>query len=140
MTTDPNPRFDVAALKGRAGETVFARGQAYHRDGHVLILAVESHRVLAEVQGSEDYRVELTGRGASIAGRCTCPAFEDRGFCKHMVATALAANAERDDGDGQQRVCPLDRIREHLKSKDAAELVQLIVSLAEEDFGPLRQA
>ena len=33
------------------------------------------------------------GAARTIGGDCSCPAFEDRGFCKHMVATALAANA-----------------------------------------------
>ena len=48
--------------------------------------------MLAQVAGTEDYRTELTGRGEDFDGECSCPAFEDWGFCKHMVATALAAN------------------------------------------------
>ena len=33
------------------------------------------------------------GAGETIKGECNCPAFGHDGFCKHMVATALAANA-----------------------------------------------
>jgi uncharacterized Zn finger protein len=31
---------------------VFARGEAYRRDGQVIILSIESQRVLAQVAGS----------------------------------------------------------------------------------------
>ena len=48
--------------------------------------------MLAQVAGTEDYRVNLIGKGETIKGECTCPAFDDYGFCKHMVATALSAN------------------------------------------------
>jgi uncharacterized Zn finger protein len=91
MTVGNLPRFDIAALKRVAG-AAFARGEAYHRDGRVELLAVEPGRVLAEVSGSEDYHVRLVRKGEAFGGECACPAFEDFGFCKHMVATALAAN------------------------------------------------
>ena len=91
------PRFDVEALRRLAG-AAFARGEAYHREGRVEILAVEPRRVLARIfMGTEDYRVNLLGKGETIKGECTCPAFDDYGFCKHMVAAGLAAN-ESDSG------------------------------------------
>jgi uncharacterized Zn finger protein len=96
MTSENLPRFDIGALKGLAGGA-FTRGEAYHRDGRVKILAVEPRRVLAQVAGTEDYSVNLIGKGETIKGECTCPAFDDYGFCKHMVATALTAN-EVDQG------------------------------------------
>jgi len=125
------PRFDPDALRRLAGDKAFARGQAYHRDGHVRILALESSRVLARVEGSEDYRVQLTGQGGRIGGTCTCPAFDDYGFCKHLVATALEINAgggtEPEDGG------VLARIRDHLKAKGGDALVEMIIGLAEQD-------
>ena len=93
----PTPvRFDVAALRKLAGSKVFERGEDYHADGQVEILSLEPERVLAQVAGNEDYRTVLTGRGKKIGGECSCPAFTDWGFCKHMVATALAANETLD--------------------------------------------
>src|ERR1700738_1897448 len=80
-------RFDVAALRG------VARGIAYHEDGHVEIVTFDMARVLARVVGSEVYRCELVGTGKKFSGECSCPAFSDWGFCKHLVATALAANS-----------------------------------------------
>jgi hypothetical protein len=131
MATENLLRFDVTALRRLAG-AAFARGEAYHRDGRVEILAFEPGRVLAEVSGTEDYRVNLLGAGDAIRGECTCPAFDDYGFCKHMVATALTAN-EIDDGVGPVGAGALARIRAHLADKPNAALVAMIVELAERD-------
>jgi uncharacterized Zn finger protein len=137
MTTRQLPRFDVDILREHAGEKVFARGEAYHRDGQVELLAVEPGRVLAQVAGTEDYRVKLTGHGKNFDGECTCPAFGDWGFCKHLVATALTVNALRADAvDG---VGALARIRDHLKQKSIDTLVEMIVDLAERDPGLFRK-
>ena len=101
MKAKSRPRFDVDALRELAGVKVFARGADYYSDGHVEILAIEPGRVLARVAGTEDYRTELTGHGEDIDGECSCRAFEDWGFCKHLVATALAVNDFRvDEADG----------------------------------------
>lgn len=132
MKTSRRPRFDLDALRAFAGEKVFARGEAYHRDGQVRILAIEPARVLAQVLGTEEYRAALTGRGREIGGECSCPAFGDWGFCKHMVATALAANAAEGDPEAAGAGA-LSRIRAHLKGKGVDALVELIVGLAECD-------
>jgi hypothetical protein len=126
------PRFDVVALRDLAGAKVFARGEDYHHDGQVDILSIRADRVVARVAGSEDYRTELSGRGANIEGHCSCPAFTDWGFCKHMVATALAANAAGPEAE-TAGVGALARIRDHLRRKSVEELVDMIVNLAERD-------
>ncbi len=131
-------RFDVDALRDLAGDKVFARGEAYYRDGQVQLLAVEPKRVLAEVAGSEDYRTELTGRGGEIGGACSCPAFEDWGFCKHMVAAALAANAVGEDAEAEGAGA-LSRIRDYLKEKGVDALVETIMDLAERDLALFRK-
>jgi len=132
MTDGAPLRFDIDALLRLAGDTAFARGLAYHQDGQVEILGSEPGRVLARVSGSEDYRSMLTGAGADIDGECSCPAFADRGFCKHLVATALAANEVVTDGEAAGERA-LDRIRRHLAAKGIDSLVEMIVDLAERD-------
>lgn len=138
MKTPGRRHFDVAALRTRAGEKVFARGEEYHRDGQAEVLAIERDRILAQVAGSEDYRTVLTGRGKSIGGECSCPAFSDRGFCKHMVAVALTVN---EVGHEAQAEAPnaLDRIRAHLKQKSVDALVAMVVDLAERDTALFRK-
>jgi hypothetical protein len=131
MKANSRPSFDIAALRELAGEKVFARGDDYYRRGQVQILALESGRVLAQVAGTEIYRTAVTQHEKRIGGECTCPAFEDWPVCKHMVATALAANAA--GKDGAEGLGALSRIRKHLKKKGAEALVEMIVELAERD-------
>lgn len=132
------PRFDIDALRKLAGAQAFARGNDYFAGGQVQLLAVELKRVLATVSGTEDYSVELTGRGEAMEGECSCPAFENSGFCKHMVAAALAANeavgyAEADGGGS------LSRIRDYLKAKGVDALVEMLLEMAERDLALLRK-
>ena len=54
MMAKNRPRFDPDRLRLLAGERVFARGEAYWRDGLVEVLAVEPDRVLARVTGSDE--------------------------------------------------------------------------------------
>jgi hypothetical protein len=132
MKTKDRRRFDVKALRELAGDKVFARGEDYHRDGQVAILSIRADRVVAQVSGSEDYRTELTGLGENIEGQCSCRAFADWGFCKHMVATALAANAAGPEAEAAGAGA-LARIRDHLRQKGVDELVDIILELAERD-------
>lgn len=132
MKPTDRPRFHVDTLRDLAGEKAFARGVSYQRDGQVAILSIEPRRVLAHVAGTRDYRTELTGYGKNIGGTCSCPAFSDYGFCKHMVAAGLAANAEPTDSDAED-TSPLARIRDHLKCKGVDALVEMIVDIAERD-------
>ncbi|SHG97343.1 SWIM zinc finger family protein [Bradyrhizobium erythrophlei] len=137
MKADSRPRFDVDVLRKLAGAKVFARGEAYYRDGQVEIVLVKPGRVLAQVAGTEDYRAELTGSGKDFDGECSCRAWEDFGFCKHLVATALAANdLGADDADGPSA---LTRIRDHLKQKGVDALVEMVLDLAEQDLALLRK-
>ena len=114
-------RFDVVTLREVAGEKVFTRGVAYHEDEQVEIISIDSARVLARVIGSEVYRSQLEGAGKNFSGECSCPAFSDWGFCKHLVATALTAN-DLEPGALEQAANRLSRIREHLRAKGRIEL------------------
>jgi uncharacterized Zn finger protein len=131
VSPDLKSRFDVSALKASAGSSVFARGAAYQREGRAQILAAGPDQILAVVAGTENYRVELTGRDGELGGQCTCGAFQDVGLCKHMVAAALAFN-ERNRGE-RAGANPLAHIREHLRDKGLDALVELVMGLAERD-------
>jgi uncharacterized Zn finger protein len=80
------------AIRGMAGAEVFARGEAYWKQGAVRRLTRRGDEVEAEVEGSgfTPYRVQvaLTPAGLNSA-TCSCP-YEWGGACKHIVATLLA--------------------------------------------------
>lgn len=138
MKSKNYPRFDPHTLKNLAGDRVFARGEAYFHDGMVDVLDVEPSRVLARVAGTEDYRTVVTGRATAIGGECSCPAFERDGFCKHMVAVALAANAAVASGEADSGGA-LAQVRDYLKAKDVDALVEMIIEMAERDPPLLRK-
>jgi hypothetical protein len=125
------PRFDPAALRALAGGAVFGRGEDYARSGRVELLSDDGERVRARVLGTEVYRVALRGRGREFEGECSCPAFADHGFCKHLVATALAANAAGEDGEAVPD--RIGAIRAHLRAQGADRLAEMVLDLAERD-------
>jgi hypothetical protein len=126
------PRFDLAALREIAGETIMARGRAYHADGRVEIHGVERNRIRASVAGTDIYQVELSGAGRRFFGHCDCPAFERDAFCKHLVATALAANAMDAPTLGAVRGHSA-QIRDHLRAKGVEALTDMIMTIAQRD-------
>ena len=73
-----------------------SRGSQYYRSGKVRIERASEAGVRAVVQGSRLYEVEI--RWDSVEGlslRCSCPYFASGGPCKHLWATALAAQAHQ---------------------------------------------
>ena len=72
-----------------AGPKVYARGEKYWADGHVQLLEHTRDEAIAEVMGSQPYRVELKLTSKGLIANCTCPAMSDYGFCKHAVALGL---------------------------------------------------
>src|SRR5436190_16680026 len=90
-------------LTALAGPKAFTRGQAYHREGRVRLISLRDGRATASVLGSEAYRVDLAWGGGGPEGVCDCPAYDDSGFCKHMVAVALAV-VETGATDAAERI------------------------------------
>jgi uncharacterized Zn finger protein len=98
---------------------------------------IDNARVVARVIGSEVYRSQLDGTGKKFSGKCSCPAFSDWGFCKHLVATALAAN-DLDPGELEKATSRLTKIRDFLRAKGVEPLVEMIMGIAERDPELLR--
>lgn len=138
MKAGNHPPFDIGTLRELAGDRAFARGQVYCDDGRVEILNHKAQRIVARVSGEQDYRTVLNARQGMIDGECSCRAFENWGFCKHMVATALAANAVLEKS-GIAHADALAPIRSYLKGQGVDALVELITELAERDPGLLRR-
>ena len=128
--------FGAGELLKMAGDKAFARGQGYADHGHIALLSVNDDGVLAAAFGTSDYTVWLKLSGPGISGHCSCPAYEDAGFCKHMVATALVANEAGRDGDE-----PPDRVGEiaqGISRLDRSELEKLLLEISTADWRALR--
>ena len=129
-------RFDPDELRAMAGEKAFARGQGYADHGNIALLGVNDGGVLAAAFGTSDYTVWLDRSGLGISGHCSCPAYEDSGFCKHMVATALVANEA-----GRLGADPPDRVGEiatRIARLDRSQLENLLLEMATADWRVLR--
>jgi len=136
MNSRSAPSFDEARLRELAGDKVFARGRGYADGGHVALLSVSDGSIVAAVFGTNDYTVGLKRSGSGVSGHCSCPAYEDAGFCKHMVAAALAAN----EGSRQGDACP-DRVGEiagSLARLDRSQLEKLLLDMVASDWRSLR--
>lgn len=135
-----------ATLEDFAGSTAFRRGREYFADGAVGPLRVTEGRIVARVEGTEPYRVELLVAGDELDSSCTCPRAADGYFCKHCVAVGLAWLAEQ-GGDGRKKVAapkaaaagkkkkrdPWRDIREYLAAQPQESLVALLLETAERD-------
>jgi hypothetical protein len=76
-------------LRELAGPKVYARGEEYLASDHVQLHEHTRDEAIAEVMGSQPYRVELKLTSNGLTADCTCPAMSDYGFCKHAVALGL---------------------------------------------------
>jgi uncharacterized Zn finger protein len=136
MKSNGHLRFDVDKLRKLAGEKAFVRGQGYADHGHIALLSGNDVGVLAAAFGTSDYTVWLKRSGPGISGHCSCPAYDDAGFCKHMVATALVANAVGRQGDD-----PPDRVGDiaaRIEGLDRSRLEKLLLEMATADWRALR--
>ena len=118
-------------LRRLAGARSYERGVDYAAAGQVARLARSEECVEASVQGTRRYRVELwMGDDGELAGSCSCPMGAAGAFCKHCVATGLAA---LEAGEDALAPISLDEVRDHLAALKKTELIDFLVAEARED-------
>lgn len=125
-------RFSIESLRNIAGDKVFDRGVAYHKEGAVDITNLEENCVRASIVGSKIYEAELKLANGKISGHCSCPADRDFGFCKHLVATALTVNDMKTNA-AQKTKSRIDLVRDYLHELPKESLVAMIMGQAESD-------
>lgn len=87
------PQFDIDALSAGVPEGRLKRADNYYDKGWVEVVEVAHGQVLAHVRGESGVYVVQLGEADGADARCDCPDFtETHRPCKHVVATALAAN------------------------------------------------
>jgi len=122
--------FDIDVIREYLGPKVFARGEGYAEQQRVEIVSLDDDQVLAHVDGTETYIVEMTV--SENAGICTCPAFEDWGLCKHLAAVALTYN-DLSASDVTEARGRISRLRDGLALDSREALVERLVNLARRD-------
>jgi uncharacterized Zn finger protein len=137
-SAEPPSRFDIAAVRAKAGDAAFARGSAYAREGLVRLISVTATDVRAEVSGTEVYPARLSGAGRVFSGACVCPAFADWGFCKHLVAVALVVNATS-PADLAEAAGRRERLEAHLRGLGGEALAAKLLAWAERDLALLQE-
>ena len=129
-------RIDINSLLDEIAPSIVSRGQRYHHEGRVTILDADPNRVLARVEGTEPYITRLfIDRHGHVDGDCSCPAYENYGPCKHMVAvglTILKTGLQPDPEIARTQA----RIRNHLRGVDVETLIGMVLdrALTDPDF------
>ena len=130
------PLSETTLLKV-AGDLVYARGEDYVR--YVRGLRTTDFKAYASIQAKNVYQVELDWSGPLPDGSCTCPHHADGNFCKHLVATGLAAidtgRVAVDDTVTRTAEAALETV---VQAMDVDELRELVMTLAQRDDGVRR--
>jgi uncharacterized Zn finger protein len=119
--------FTEALIRQHASAESLRRGEEYYRGGAVVSLARRGSVLEAEVEGSEPlpYRVRLAFDDGHVSeATCTCP-YDWGGWCKHIVAVALAQAREPEAVEARPSV------EELVADLDRDQLRALVVKLAE---------
>jgi uncharacterized Zn finger protein len=120
-----------------AGDLVYARGEDYVR--YVRGLRTTDFKAYASIQAKNVYQVELDWSGPLPDGFCTCPHHADGNFCKHLVATGLAAiDSGRVAVDDTASSTAEAALKAAVQAMDVDELRELVITLAERDDGVRR--
>ena len=135
-----NQLITRACLEDMAGASAFQRGEAYFAAGAVGRLRATDDKVIARVEGSASYQVELSVEDDDLACDCTCPRAADGYFCKHCVAVGLAWLAENSALAqqpaalaGKMKRDPWRDIAAYLNQQAAESLVELLLDVAQRD-------
>jgi uncharacterized Zn finger protein len=128
--------FTEVDLKAAAGSRSYDRGLDYL--SQVKDLDFDGREIIATVYGSDAYEVCLTVETGSsgnvvLVGDCTCPFGQEGNFCKHCVATGLAAlrlaaTSQAIPASHQERDLLLSWLTSLSKEELVAEIVELLDS------------
>lgn len=123
----PIPHFSETTLRRQATVKSFERGEDYYQSGAVGRLQRRGNTLQTEVEGSavEPYMVCLTFDDSSVTDAdCSCP-YDFGGWCKHIVATALACLREPESLEERPT---LEALLERLDLPQARDLVKELLA------------
>ena len=123
----PIPHLNETTLRRQATPQSFERGEDYYQSGAVGRLQQRGNTLQAEVEGSEvePYVVCLTFDDSGVTDAdCSCP-YDYGGWCKHIVATALACLREPESIEERPT---LEALLEHLDLPQTRDLIQELIA------------
>jgi len=114
-------------------EVILKRGLNYYQNGRVESLEFEDGEWLADVSGSEDYRVSvgLSENGEILRSHCDCP-YEFGEYCKHQVAVFYALR-NLPKQEKESRKTQKTDIRSLLSSQSKETLIAILAEFAKND-------
>jgi uncharacterized Zn finger protein len=123
----PFSSISEAAIKRNTISESFSRGKEYYRQGAVSSLVVRGQTLIAEVEGSELYDVQIEFNANTILeAECSCP-YDWGGWCKHIVAALLKAKYDLESIEQRPSLESL------LESQSREELLDLLIRLGKQD-------
>ena len=115
-------------------EPYLSRGKNYCERGLVNILYISKHRVRALCSGTKIYTVSIKLNNGRLEGKCSCPAWDDFGPCKHMAATCftlidLHSQSSKNMKENMQKI---QDIRLLLENKAQDELIEYVLAYCDD--------
>lgn len=126
--------INLKLLKKQTESKSLARGEEYYQRDLVRPGLIKGDQITAQVSGTTLYDITITSTETSLSAFCTCP-FDGWGYCKHIVATALAYN------QSPSSFKKIADIEQAIRTKNRSELANILIALVEampeliEDFG-----
>lgn len=120
-----------AKLKSYGWNRSYERGEEYYHAGAVSSLVQYGDRINAVVNGNRAYKANIRFAGTSLSFDCTCPA---GGFCKHLIAAALAWNNGEAEmlGSLDDITAPAGKLSAARGKKGAPDIRSYLLSLDKE--------
>ncbi|MDO3411604.1 DEAD/DEAH box helicase [Saccharibacillus sp. CPCC 101409] len=89
--------FSLEDIKYLCGESFYKRGRTYYTAGDVTGLEeTDGGDWKARVEGGRTYKVRIGFRkDGTIESRCSCPAYDMYGPCKHIAAVLIAVHEKQ---------------------------------------------
>jgi tetratricopeptide (TPR) repeat protein len=127
-------------LPAYAASQSLSRGARYAAAGRVHSLYRKGDRIVADVAGRQEYRVEIWAEDQEILHDCDCPIGTGDNFCKHCVAVAVVWLEKGDllvDNPIEQArpTVTMEHVSAYLRSIDRDALVDMLVDQIHKDAG-----
>jgi hypothetical protein len=122
-----------ADIEEEMDSATFYKGEQYYEWGLVAEAQYnfDKTQLLARVEGSQDYTVQIALQQGSVQASCDCPV---TGVCKHIAAVMLYAANESDAievGESREKG---SLVHQHLMALPKEELVMRLLDYAPDEF------